>query len=158
MNKLLDALPLLVALFFFALIYLVARVQARGKPLPPASAQPPRPPLIKASAASLKAFRQSFSRRRWLHRLISYPAVGSGLLVLFLGMKDKRDNALFELLGPYWREFGFGATIAGVLALKIGGLFLMRCPACGKSLATGSGRYGADYETAQCSHCRLQLS
>src|SRR5262245_19031519 len=108
MNKLLNALPLFVALFFLALIYLVARVQARGKPVPPA--QPPRQPLIKASAASLEAFRQSFSRRRWLHLLISYPTLCSGLLVLYLGTEDKRDNALFELLGPSWRAFGYGAT------------------------------------------------
>ncbi|KFE60902.1 hypothetical protein [Hyalangium minutum] len=157
MNKLFDVLPLLVGLFFVALIFLIKRVKARGMPVPPASAQPPRQPLIKASAASLKAFRQSFARRRWLHRLLSYPAIGSGLLVLYLGAEGKRDNALFEFLGLYWREFGFCASVFGMLALLIGKVLLLRCPACGEGLATGS-RLGTDFIINRCPHCHLQLS
>ena len=155
MNKLLSALPLLVGIFFVALIFLVKRLQDRGKP-PPVRAQP-RQPQIKASEASLKAFRQSFVRRRWIHRLLSYPAIGAGLLVVILGWKNMRDNALFEFLGPDWRKFGFGAVIFGSLALSFGRLFLLRCPACGVSLAA-EGRGGAGYFVKECPRCQLQFS
>lgn len=153
MNKLLNALPLLVGIFFVALIFLVKRLQDRGKP-PPVRAQPPQH-LIKASEASLKAFRQSFSRRRWIHRLLSYPAIVSGLLVVYLGSKNMRDNALFEFLGSSWLKFGYGATIFGLTALAFGNFFLLRCPACGVSLAPDRG---AGYFVTKCHRCHLQFS
>lgn len=152
MNMFLNLLPLLVGLFFVTVILLTARLQARGKPLPPVRAQPPRP-QIRASEAALKAFRRRFAQRRWIRRLITYPILAVGMLVLYLGVKGHRDNALFALLGPFWMQFGFGAALTAVLAQKIGGIFLMRCPACGKRLALGSR-----YETSQCPHCQLQLS
>ncbi|HYI01694.1 hypothetical protein [Hyalangium sp.] len=64
MNKLLNALPLLATLAFFALIFLVARGVDRRAQASPRREHPPRRPQLNASEASLEGFRRSFARRR----------------------------------------------------------------------------------------------